>query len=108
MLPKKNRLQRAEIKSLLEKGSRIPSPFFLAFYQNNEPWGAALVIAKKILKTSVGRHRLKSQIMGIIEREGLIPGQIVILLSKKALGAGREELKVEYKKLKEKIEKMLQ
>jgi ribonuclease P protein component len=69
MLQKKYRASRIDIAEAIKTGSSIFGTVLSAKISRNtvEKGGFAIVVAKKIEKTSVGRHRIKRKISTSIE-----------------------------------------
>lgn len=67
MIAKKFRLKSEEIQSVLSKGQRIESPYFLVFYFENylSYFRLGIIIGKKITKLSVKRNYIKRVIKAI-------------------------------------------
>jgi ribonuclease P protein component len=61
MLPKKNRLTRAEVAHVLKMGTRSRTDHFLirSCVVLGHEHKYAVIVSKKIEKTSVGRHKIK-------------------------------------------------
>lgn len=65
MLPRRLRISRAAFTNT-GKEMRVVSPHFSVSMREGTP-GAAVIISKKVEKTSVGRHRLKRRVVAAIE-----------------------------------------
>jgi len=104
MLPKSQRLTRLDIEDLLKKGKRFPSPFFQIVYRKAEKPSVAVVIAKKVEKSSVGRHQLKRKFMILLEKTGLVEAVVVYILQKSILTASPEEITSELERFKKSIQ----
>jgi len=68
MLPKNNRIGRAEFESIIRSGKRIHSPIFILYIQktegNDKRFGFS--VSKKISKSSVQRNKLRRQGYSVI------------------------------------------
>jgi len=69
MLSRKFRASRSDVENTIKSGTTIPGIFLYAKVSKKdaEKPGFAIIISKKIEKTSVGRHRLKRKISASIE-----------------------------------------
>lgn len=61
MIARRNRLARENFQTLLKVGRRISSKHFSITYSKSIK-GCAVVVGKKIIKTSVGRHKIKRRV----------------------------------------------
>jgi ribonuclease P protein component len=91
MLPRKLRLSRAHFApSDSSKGpeTRAASPHFSVTRRVTEPGkgGASAVVAKKVEKTSVGRHRLKRRIRAVLV-EYAVTATALIVYARSGAGA---------------------
>ena len=75
MLPRRKRLSRELFPSAL-KGRRLSSEHFSVVFPR-EASGYAVVVAKKTVKLSVDRHRLKRRVFAALETFPLPPSLIV-------------------------------
>lgn len=70
MIPRHLRLSRHDFENLADKRNlkRISSPHFsLSFDQTPGTGGCAVVVSKKIEKSSVGRHLLKRRVRAVLK-----------------------------------------
>ncbi len=65
MIVRRNRLARANFSVLLRSGKRLTTQHFYILYSYSIK-GYAVVVSKKVSKTSVGRHKLKRRIQSIL------------------------------------------
>jgi ribonuclease P protein component len=70
MIPRKYRATRIDIESTIKAGVTLDSPILYAKVSKKEPekTGFAIVISKKVEKTSTGRHLIKRRISDVIEK----------------------------------------
>jgi len=97
MLSRKYRATRTEIERVIKSGITISGDFFYAKVSKDEKEkpGFAIIISKKIEKTSSGRHLLKRKISSVIEKKILKAKakKIAVFFPKKI------ERKISYKKI---------
>jgi ribonuclease P protein component len=70
MIPRHLRLSRSDFENLADKRNlkRISSPHFsLMFGQTKDTGGCAVVVSKKVEKSSVGRHLLKRRVRAVLK-----------------------------------------
>jgi ribonuclease P protein component len=69
MIPKKFRAEKKQIEETIKRGLNIYGKnFYLRVSRSKaEKAGFSVVISKKTEKTSVGRHKIKRQVMSVIE-----------------------------------------
>ncbi len=69
MLSRKFRAERTNIEEAIKTGLNVPGLFLYAKIsrKDSEKPGFAIVVSKKIEKTSVGRHEIKRSISAVIE-----------------------------------------
>lgn len=65
VFPRRARLSRAAFPAALARGRRLASPHFSAVVPR-EGWGYAVVVPKKVAKSSVTRHRIKRRVLGAL------------------------------------------
>ena len=76
MIPRKYRATRIDIENTIKTGINLDSPILYAKVRacppkegkDPENTGFAIVISKKVEKTSVGRHLIKRRISDVIEK----------------------------------------
>jgi ribonuclease P protein component len=70
MIPRKYRATRIDIENAIKAGITLDSPIVYAKISKRAPekTGFAIVISKKVEKTSAGRHLIKRRISDIIEK----------------------------------------
>jgi ribonuclease P protein component len=71
MLPRKHKLTRVEIGSLFEKGGLFnTNDFSIKYRLENSPKNNkfAVIVGKKVSKLSVRRHKIKRNIIGILDK----------------------------------------
>lgn len=74
MLPRKNRLNSAEIKDIFDSESETSnSPLFFVKKRPNNVgfYRFAVIVPKKVYKTSVGRHFAKRKIMNFLKKDSI-------------------------------------
>jgi ribonuclease P protein component len=82
MFPRPKRVSRGDFPTLLSSRRRVFSTHFSATLAES-PRGYAVVVAKKVEATSVGRHTLKRRILGVLEAmEASLPAKGVIIFAK--------------------------
>jgi ribonuclease P protein component len=102
MLPKSQRLSSGEVENVMKKGRRISSSLFLLSFikdVSKTVLKCAVIIPKKVAKTSVLRHRHKRRIMSILHTLELPQGHIIISLRADISKIIPTELKAELKNL---------
>lgn len=70
MIPRHLRLSRHDFENLADKRNlkRISSPHFsLSFDRTPQAGGCAVVVSKKVEKSSVGRHLLKRRVRAVLK-----------------------------------------
>jgi len=102
MLPRENRLTRAEFIETAKKKKVFRSPGFLLSVTYHNEIKAAVVISKKISKNAVGRNKARRRIYAILEE--LFPSMkrkayIVVVLKQDTFTSSFESLKKELTKL---------
>ncbi|OYV83804.1 MAG: hypothetical protein B7X04_02710 [Parcubacteria group bacterium 21-54-25] len=75
------RLRRRDLTYLLSIGNRSNSKHLSLVYANSVS-GCAVVVSKKIAKTSVQRHRLKRQLFAVC-RASTLPTKSLVLFARK-------------------------
>ncbi len=65
MIARRNRLAREDFPILLKSGKRAVSEHFSITYSKKTK-GCAVVVGKKIIKTSVGRHKIKRRVQYVL------------------------------------------
>ncbi len=70
MIPRKYRATRIDIENTIKTGITLDSPTVYAKVSGKAPekTGFAIVISKKVEKTSAGRHLIKRRISDVIEK----------------------------------------
>lgn len=88
MLPKQNRLHRADFDLVFKKGRRIRGRTFSliisASEDKNEECKIGIIITKKVCKKAVDRNKLKRQVRNTIYRyilKSLPTGQKIIVMA---------------------------
>ncbi len=99
MLPKKYRLTTKRLKEVMEMGQRLRGEVFQISFLPNSPIGVAIVVSKKVHNLSVGRHKIKRKISGIVEKYPLPSCGVVIFAQKKTMFSTNLEAEEEYKNL---------
>lgn len=61
MFKKQHRLTSREFDVFFKEGKRIPSPVGQLIYAESELLKVSVVVPKKVIKTAVGRNRLRRQ-----------------------------------------------
>lgn len=99
MFPRDKRVSRDAFPKLLSSRTRTFSTHFSATLAQS-PRGVAVVVAKSVEKTSVGRHRLKRRVSEVIRScgEGIAPG-VIIFAKKGAAALTFTELRTEVRSL---------
>ncbi|MFA6340775.1 MAG: ribonuclease P protein component [Candidatus Paceibacterota bacterium] len=71
MFPKKYRAGRADIGETMKTGLNIPGTFLYAKIsrKDSDRTSFAIVVPKRVEKTSVGRHGVKRKIRGFVEEK---------------------------------------
>jgi ribonuclease P protein component len=99
MFPRSKRVARAAFPALQASRRRVFSPHFSATLADT-PAGVAVVVAKRVVATSVGRHLLKRRILAILRSFDPLPAPGIIVFAKAgASGLSRKELLEELKSL---------
>lgn len=65
MIVRRNRLARIDFSALLKSGRRINTLHFSLLYSPTVS-GYAVVVSKKVIKTAVGRHKIKRRVQSIL------------------------------------------
>ncbi|MFA6430627.1 MAG: ribonuclease P protein component [Candidatus Paceibacterota bacterium] len=70
MIPRKYRATRVDIENTIRTGITLDSPTVYAKVSRKTPekTGFAIVISKKVEKTSAGRHLIKRRMSDVIEK----------------------------------------
>ena len=76
MFPKGKRLSRASFPLVAAGQRRAVTPHF-SFSASREGQGYAVVVSKKVAKSSVARHRLKRRVLARLKDASLSPSLIV-------------------------------
>lgn len=84
MLPRSQRLSRAEFTSLSSSGKRIHSPHLSGVLRESEEPGFAFVVSKKHAGGNVARNKLRRQAYNILKE--LSVKKKGILFAKKGIG----------------------
>lgn len=94
MFKKQNRLSSGEFETYFKKGTKKHSPFFQCIYTPYDQLKVAVVVPKKVIKTAVGRNKLRRQIYHVL-RSILIDttGVWIIMVKKDAPKTLTEESK---------------
>jgi ribonuclease P protein component len=66
MLPRSKRLSRAEIAHVLKAGTRASDPMCDMRYLKGQSFKAAVIVSKKVARTSVARHRIKRSVFAAL------------------------------------------
>lgn len=107
MLRNKYRAGRQDIEDTIKFGVTISENFLYAKIsrKDGEKPGFAIVVSKKIEKTSVGRHRMKRKISAAIEENlkkiGADFKKTIVFFPKKT------EKPISYKEIKKEVEEIL-
>jgi len=100
MFKKTNRLNRAEFEGFFSKGARKHSPNLQFIYTPHPTLKAAVVVPKKVVKTAVGRNRLRRQLYhqlkDILTNQS---GVFIFMVKKSILETTPEDIYVELSKL---------
>lgn len=87
MLPKKRRISRTEIETVLKSGARHNSPHLLLYlYKNGLNYSKfSFSVSKKVAKTAVSRNKQRRRGYSIITKKGVSikPGFSCLLVFKK-------------------------
>ncbi len=65
MIVRRRRLARTDFSVLLKSGRRVNTQHFSLLYSPNVS-GLAVVVSKKVIKTAVGRHKIKRRVQSIL------------------------------------------
>ncbi len=107
MLSRKYRASRTDIEKTIKTGITVSGMFLYAKVSRNhaEKPGFAIVISKKIEKTSVGRHALKRKISASIEKNLLkikpAQNKVIVFFPKK------NEKKISYSEIENDVSEIL-
>jgi ribonuclease P protein component len=66
MLPRKQRLPRYGFPQLRTLARAQSAHFSISYGESTVP-GAAVIVPKKVVKSSVGRHRIKRQVLATLQ-----------------------------------------
>ncbi len=103
MLKKRNRFDRKrEFEEVMEKGRLMQSPFFGLKIIDSSENKFGFIISRKISKKAVERNKIKRILAETVRekiKEGLVSGNVVFLVKRKALEVSAEELKKEVERL---------
>ncbi|MEJ0053717.1 MAG: ribonuclease P protein component [bacterium] len=103
MFPREKRVSREDFPKLLASRTRLFSPHFSATLSETSA-GVAAVVSKKVEKTSVGRHRLKRRILGVLASYNTLPALGIIVFAKAGAAAlSSKELREELRELFRKV-----
>lgn len=108
MLPKTRRIERISFKNILTEGKRYNSKSFVLYlakiglYGAETPSRVAFSVSKKVIKTAVGRNRLRRRGYSILGKylQGLKPGFYIFFVYK-------NEFEKDYSILEEEIKGLL-
>ena len=81
MVPRKNRLQRADFTTL-SKGRRYSTDYFSCTQLPYSTLKVAIIVSKKTAKSSPDRHLLKRRVSSVIEQNPPPPGLYSIFARK--------------------------
>jgi len=96
MFSRTKRLTTDAFDSVFKTGRSIHFPFFnIRFVKGGKNKRFAVAISKKIIKSSVGRHLLKRQIMNILKKEeNCLPfGDFIFFVKKELILIDKKEFK---------------
>ncbi len=96
MLPKKERLTRAEFNRFFGLGRRKHSPSFQVVYYPYEALHVSVVVSKKIAKTAVLRNKIRRRIYDIVRlyrKEFGLTGVYIFLAKAEAIPMKYDALK---------------
>lgn len=92
MLPKKLRLNSEEVEAIMKKGRRLAVPFFNMSSLVSKNGKIAVIIPKKLAKTSVLRHRHKRRIMAALAKLPLPNTHVILTLKQDISSVGFKDL----------------
>lgn len=82
MLPKKERLSRAEFNRFFSAGKRVHSPSLQYIYTPHTALHVSVVVSKKVAKLAVQRNKIRKRIYDIVRHyraENGLTGVFIIL-----------------------------
>ncbi len=88
MLPKSRRLSTKQVKSVVEKGRMLHSPFFAIRAINiDKPSSFSVSVSKKVAKTAVLRNSIRRRVYSAVSKviNDVNPGQYVFLMAKNGI-----------------------
>lgn len=96
MFSRTKRLTTDAFDSVFKTGRSVHFPFFnIRFVKNDTDKRFAVAISKKVIKSSVGRHLLKRQIMNLLKKEEseLPSGHFIFFVKKELMMIDKKEFK---------------
>ncbi len=93
MFPRRERLSRTAFTAALKSGRRVTTPH-LALVASREVKNYAVAVPKQVARLSVSRHRLKRQVIGLLQGMTL-PAGLIVFARAGAPALNREELRAE-------------
>lgn len=105
MLPKQERLTTAEFDNVLANGRVVRNELLHLKYVVSQEKKFAVVVSKKIVKTSIMRHFVKRKIFNVLKKEKEVfpNGQFVIFVSKEILTADFDTITQVLRALSQKV-----
>lgn len=85
MLPKSRRLTTEEFLKVFKNGRKSASSHFLITHSTQGSNKIAVVVPKKVEKSSVLRHRIKRRIFGVLDKIQVPLGSIILNCKTKLL-----------------------
>ena len=85
MFKKRNRINGSGFEHYFKTGKRLHSPSFTLVYSDEQHLKVAVVVPKKVIKTAIGRNRLRRQMYHVLKpaRSGAT-GVFIIIVKKTA------------------------
>ena len=102
MFSRKNRIPREKLEEIIKQSKSLGSDFFnVKYLENNLDFPRfAVIISKKVCKSSVGRHLLKRRLTSIVsgEQKNLPNKDYVFFLKKEAVKESFKNLKTSFER----------
>jgi ribonuclease P protein component len=102
MFSRKNRIPREKLEEIIKQSKSLSSDFFnVKYLENNLHFPRfAVIISKKVCKSSVGRHLLKRRLASIVsgEQKNLPNKDYVFFLKKESTKESFKNLKTSFER----------
>jgi len=93
VFPRKKRLSRALLSSVLKNGRRLSSPHFNIVI-SEDAQGYAVIVPNKVARLSVTRHRIKRRVLAALRTISL-PSALIVFPRLSASSVSYQDIKTE-------------